>query len=155
MLPSRLSLRSGTLGAVLAHRPAPTPTRLLALALAAGLALPSTAAARTIRAHNITSPSGLIGCLQLKFGGPGIECQASYLPDIGPLDSYLELHPRGRAVLGERGDFPGYSTRPVKLRYGDVWRVARIRCSMRRTGLTCRNRDRHGFHMAKGDVRRF
>jgi hypothetical protein len=41
------------------------------------------------------------------------------------------------------------------LRYGDTWKRPGIRCTMRTTGLRCRNLDGHGFRLAKGAVRRF
>ncbi len=74
----------------------------LATALLAG-----PAAAATVSYKNFRSPQGKVRCYVLQFGGKGIECSAPYLEEIGELDTYLGLEPRGRARYGERGDFPG------------------------------------------------
>jgi hypothetical protein len=112
------------------------------------------ASAKTVTAYNIVSPSKLISCWAV-LQSTEIECTAPYLPDIGDLDSYFSLRPRGTAKLAQRGDFPGHSTPRRTLRYGDTWARTGIRCTMRTTGLTCRNRDGHGFHIQKGNTRRF
>lgn len=112
------------------------------------------ASARSVTAYNIVSPSKLISCWAV-LQSTEIECSAPYIPEIGELDTYYALRPRGRTKVSERGDFPGHSTPRRTLRYGDTWVRPGIRCTMRRSGLTCRNRDNHGFHLAKGDTRRF
>jgi len=112
------------------------------------------AQARTVSHPNIVSPSKQISCYAVQ-DSQRIECMAPYLKRFGEGDPYLALSPRGRAVEGARGDFPGFSTPRRTLRYGDTWKRPGIRCTMRSSGLTCRNEDRHGFHVAKGDVRRF
>ena len=119
-------------------------------------ALAPGASARTVHYKNFVSPSKLISCLSVKYGGRGIECSAPYIPQIGELDTYYALEPRGRSRLGERGDYPGYpNAKPRTLHYGDTYARHGIRCTMRASGLTCRNRSKHGFHLAKGDLRRF
>ena len=65
------------------------------------------------------------------------------------------MRPNGRARLSERGDFPGFSTPRRTLHYGDLWKRTGLACSMKTSGLTCRNRDNHGFHIAKGKSYRF
>ncbi len=127
------------------------------LAVAFLLALPAPGAvAKTVKYKRFVSPSGQIRCYAVKYGGKGIECHADYLERIGELDPYLGLEPRGRARHGERGDFPGFpNARERTLRYGDVYKRKGVRCKMRESGLRCRNRDRHGFHLAKGDTYRF
>lgn len=112
------------------------------------------ASAKTVTAYNVVSPTKLISCLAV-LDRTEIECSAPYLPDIGELDSFFALRPRGTAKLSERGDFPGHSTPRRTLQYRDTWVRPGIRCTMRRSGLTCRNRDNHGFHMQKGNTRRF
>ena len=114
----------------------------------------SGASAKTVTAYNIVSPSKLISCWAV-LQSTEIECTAPYLPDIGELDSYFALRPNGKARLSQRGDFPGHSTPRRTLRYGDTWVRPGIRCTMRTSGLTCRNRDSHGFHMQRGNTRRF
>jgi hypothetical protein len=111
--------------------------------------------ARTVKALNVISPSGQISCHAVKYGGPAIECFAIHLRRIGYLDPYFELKPHGRTIYAERGDYDGYTAPRRKLRYGDEWRRPGVRCSMKTTGLTCRNLDGHGFHMARGDNYRF
>ena len=125
---------------------------LIALVACALAAAP--AAARTVKATDVVSPTGMISCLAVKFGS-GIECSAPYLPDIGELDTYMALKRHGRSILSERGDNPGFGHKPVKLHYGDTWRRPGIRCAMRTSGLRCHNLDGHGFSIAKGAVRRF
>ena len=126
---------------------------LLATALLA-LALAATASAKTVTAKSIVGPNQQITCFAVK-GSTEIECLAAFLPEIGELDTYLAVRARGKAKLAERGDYPGYDVRPRTLRFGDTWKRPGIRCTLRRTGLTCRNLDEHGFHLERGDVRRF
>ena len=122
---------------------------LLALAGSAGVAQ-----ARTVSYNNIVSPSKLISCWAV-MDSSRIECSAPYLPDIGELDTFYALSPHGKSRVGERGDFPGFPTPRRTLRYGDTWKRPGIRCTMRRSGLTCHNLDGRGFHIAKGALRRF
>ena len=130
--------------------------RLATLAAIAALTgvLPATAVSATVSYHNIRSPSKQISCIAVKYGS-GIECSAPYLPDIGDLDTYLALKAHGRSKLSERGDNPGYGGPIRTLHYGDTWKRPGIRCTMKTSGLTCRNRDKHGFHIQRGHVRRF
>lgn len=126
----------------------------LAFAVALLTAAPASAAVVTYR--NVISPSKQITCLAMKYGGPGIECSAPYLPRKYDLDPYYELHPHGRVKAGERGDYVGYpGALRHTLRYGDTWKRPGIRCSMTTSGLTCHNLDGHGFHLQKGHLRRF
>ena len=126
-------------------------TILLAILLGAA-AGPARAAVST--ATDIRSPSGLISCWAVIHSSE-IECSAPYVHRFGDLDSYLAVRPRGHSELGERGDYPGYGHKPRTLQYGDTWKRPGIRCAMRTTGLTCRNRDGHGFHLQRGNVYRF
>lgn len=126
------------------------------LVVLAFLLLAPPAAAKTVAYKRFVSPSGQIRCYAVKYGGKGIECFADYLERTGELDPYLGLEPRGKARRSERGDFPGFpNAKERTLAYGDVWKRKGIRCTMRSTGLRCVNRDGHGFHMARGDVRLF
>lgn len=126
---------------------------LLATALLA-LGLSATASARTVTARNIVGPNKNISCFAVQESTE-IECLASFLPEIGELDTYLAVRARGRSELSERGDYPGSSARPRTLRFGDTWQRPGIRCRMRTSGLTCRNLDEHGFHLERGHIRRF
>ncbi len=125
---------------------------LLVLAV---LVLPASASAKTVHYKNFISPSKLISCISVKYGGRGVECSATYMP-AKDLDPYYALEPHGKAKAGERGDYPGYpNVKQRTLAYGDTYKRHGIRCTMLESGLTCRNRDGHGFHIAKGDLRRF
>jgi hypothetical protein len=129
--------------------------RSVVLALLAVLILPLGAQARSVSYLNFHSPSTRIGCSVERFGGPGLECSSPDITRLGDLDPYFRVAPRGRARHGQRGDFNGFSARSRTLRYGQTWRRFGVRCRMRRSGLTCRNRSGHGFHIAIGDTRLF
>jgi hypothetical protein len=132
-------------------------TRRLALVLVLALAVPATAAAKVVHYKNFRSPSKMITCISVKYGGKGIECSAPYLPPPKyDTDPYYGLEPTGKAFLAERGDYPGYpKAKQRTLHYGDTYKRHGIRCTMRESGLTCRNKSGHGFHLAKGDIGRF
>jgi hypothetical protein len=130
--------------------------RCAGLTVAAMLALAAPGGAAVVTYKNVVSPSKLIGCIALKYGGPGIECTAPYLPGKHELDPYFALKAHGTVKTGERGDYPGYpGAKQHTLHYGDTWKRPGIRCTMQSSGLTCHNLDQHGFHIARGDVRRF
>jgi len=133
--------------------------RTLVLSAVIVLAIPAVAQARTVTYKRIVSPSKQIRChAVIAIAGGGIECHASYLPNFEPgadLDPYVHLKRRGRTIASERGDYTGYSVQQRTLSYGDVWKRPGIRCTMRTSGLTCRNLDKHGFRLAKGAFRRF
>lgn len=129
--------------------------RMVAATMVAAMAgSGAVASAKTVTANNVVSPTKLISCWAV-LQSTEIECTAPYLPNIGDLDSYYALRRNGRSVLSERGDFPGHSTPRRTLRYGDTWKRTGIRCTMRTTGLTCHNRDNHGFHIERSHTYRF
>jgi hypothetical protein len=132
-----------------------TPVRcLLATALFALAGLPATASAETVTYKSVVGPNQQISCFAVQ-ASTEIECSAPFVPEIGELDTYLAVRSRGKAKRSERGDYPGYPVRRRTLHFGDVWQRPGIRCTVRRTGLTCRNLDDHGFHLERGHVRRF
>jgi hypothetical protein len=131
--------------------------RVSLLAILALLVVAAPASAKVVHYKRFHSPSGMIGCFAMKYGGKGVECFAPYLPPgkYGT-DPYYGLEPHGDAIVAERGDFPGYPNAPERtLHYGDTYKRKGVRCTMRESGLTCRNKDGHGFHLEKGNVRRF
>jgi hypothetical protein len=131
-------------------------SRLPLAAVLAALALAAPAQAKTVQAHSIVAVGDQISCWALlPAAGRGIECTAAFLPDLGELDPYLALSAHGRATEGERGDYPGYPGRPTRLRDGDRWTSKGVRCRLVGAGLTCRNRDGHGFVLRRGAIRRF
>jgi hypothetical protein len=118
------------------------------------LALPATASAETVTYKSIVGPNKQLSCFAVK-ASTEIECSATFVREIGELDTYLAVRAHGKAILAERGDYPGYNVRRRTLHFGDTWQRPGVRCRMRTTGLTCRNLDGHGFHLEKGHVRRF
>ena len=133
--------------------------RALALlaVLAAALALPAAALAKEV---HFTTPSGNIDC---RGGGSSISCevQKAHWPRVPPRPKDCDLDwvgtqlnlSKGRVTLGScRGDIgplcvpssPGdrCTTRPTAA----AWSSTRngIRCTSRRTGLTCRSRNGEG-----------
>jgi hypothetical protein len=131
-----------------------TILRCLLATAVLGLALAATASAKTVSYKNITGPNKQLSCWAV-MGSTEIECAAPFVPEIGELDTYLAVRARGKAILSERGDFPGYDAPRRTLRFGDIWQRPGVRCKLRSNGLTCRNLDGHGFHLQKGHVRRF
>ena len=83
----------------------PTVRCLLATALLA-LVLTATASAKTVSSKNIVGPNKNISCFAVR-GSTEIECSATFVPEIGELDTYLAVRARGKAKLSERGDYPG------------------------------------------------
>ena len=129
--------------------------RLAALTIL-GLALVAAPAqAKTVHAKRINAPAGIRCWAVMPVAGKGIECGAPFLAKIGELDPYLAVSRHGRAILGERGDYTGYSDRPKRMADGDTWRWKGVTCRLRDRGLTCRNADGHGFVLKKGAIRRF
>ena len=132
------------------------PARILLAAAATAVFAPA-ALGGTIHHARFQSPTKLIQCgVNIEQEGGGISCFAPYLPHTD-LDGYVKLKPHGRPKLGERGDSPWLpSARTVvTLRYGEGWSRAGLHCTMRTTGLTCRNEDHHGFVLSKQRQRYF
>jgi hypothetical protein len=131
------------------------------LVLTAGLtvAIVAAAPAATVDYKRIQSPSKQIQChAVIASAGGGIECNASYLVNVDPkadLDSYFQLKQHGKTIAGERGDYTGYIVKTHTLKYGNTWKRPGIRCSMKSSGLTCHNLDKHGFTLARGAIKRF
>ena len=61
---------------------------------------------------------------------------------------------RGRAGPTCAGDTV-YDPRAPVLAYGSTWSLAGLSCASRATGLTCRNRDGHGFFLSRASWRVF
>lgn len=129
------------------------PTLLLLAAVL--VAQPAATAAAPVDHKVFRTPSGRVECHAVRYGGPALECSSPDIPELGELDSYFLLRARGRTVYAERGDYDGYVARREVLRYGQTWRRSGVTCRLRTSGLSCRNRDGHGFHLARGAARRF
>jgi hypothetical protein len=121
--------------------------RPLAAAAFAALLLAAPAHAQTVTAKRVNVDTYTSCFLVMPVAGGGIECASTALPDTGELDPYVALHRHGRTHVGERGDYPGFPGRNVRLHDGDVWRIAGITCRVKARTITCRNQDRHGFRL--------
>jgi hypothetical protein len=117
------------------------------------------------------TPSGKIVCLSFSDSGGGVVCGVSTglkppipkagHPECQHLDyqgNRVELPGTGRVQLlpcsGDAGPF-GDPAHTVFLHYGDSRKVAGITCSEATKGLTCRNRDGHGFFLSLRSWRTF
>ena len=128
---------------------------VLILAALAVAAVP--AAAKTIHHARFQSPSKQIACgINIKLEGNGITCFAPYLKHK-LLEGYVKLNPHGKTIKGERGDDPWLPSAKTSatLHYGEHWSGSGVRCTMETVGLTCKNRDNHGFFLSKQKQRYF
>ena len=64
------------------------------------------------------------------------------------------MGPRGKAGPTCAGDTV-YNTRAPILAYGRTWSYGGVVCKSRTTGLTCHNRDAHGFFLSRASWRVF
>jgi hypothetical protein len=130
--------------------------RWLGLIIAAILALAAPASAARV---HFSTPSRNIGCIgDARLLRCDIQQTATKPPpkprsckfDWG---NYFELRPQGRARRLCVSD-SALGGRRI-LTYGWTLRLGRMSCVARRTGLTCRNRDGHGFFLSRARVRLF
>jgi len=120
-------------------------TVLAVVALALTAATPAAAATKRFQ-----TPSHNIVCLYSSSGGPGphLRCDVRSLNDTA---FTLDRTHRGRRVHVTDAVTAG----PV-LRYGRTLRLGPLRCTSRRTGLTCRSTvSRHGFFLSRARQRVF
>lgn len=115
---------------------------------------------------NFKLPSGNIGCGYAKFTGEtaNLRCEIiSRLVPMPPKPRQCTEGVWGRAVgMAPTGRAAGYCisdtvmepTAPV-LQYGRTWARGGFTCTSRSTGLTCRNRDGHGWFLSRGSSRIF
>jgi hypothetical protein len=122
--------------------------RLVIAAVLALLAFPAGASASFIQ---FRSPTGRIGCAFESGGGlkPIVRCEWA-----GSNDRALWVGVRGRAHRLKISDTVRDPHAKV-LRYGRSLRFHRIKCTSRRTGMTCRNRSGHGFTVSVQHQTRF
>lgn len=143
---------------------------LAALALCVGVALGGAAYASARAADGyFKTPSGNIICFYdtgpVKFVDCGI--RSGLKPAVhphrcrvgDPVHSMIDLPASGRPIVpqcaGDPGPFLGYQQHPRTLAYGRQWRGAGMRCTSAMRGLTCRNRDGHGFFLSRAHWHRF
>ena len=117
---------------------------LAATALALAAAAPVSAAAKSFQ-----TPSHNIICLYSSSGGPGpfLRCDVRSLNDTA---FTLDRRHRGKRVHVTDAVPAGHV-----LRYGRSLTLGPIRCTSRRTGLTCRNGAGHGFALSRERQRVF
>jgi uncharacterized protein DUF6636 len=144
--------------------------RLLLLALAvAALAVPASALSLT----HFTSPSGNIDCLGFTAPAPGVDClvQRAAWPRVPPKPASCDLdwsatevrifnrHVRLGSCRGDIGPLCVGSGPPPchVLPYGRSVTIGSIRCTSRRSGVTCRTRRGRGvgFEVAREGYRLF
>lgn len=116
--------------------------RIVSLA-AVALAVSPAAASATIRAFR--SPSGTIGCVYYRDPSTPafVRCDVRGTGDRG-----WRVKNTGRARRIHATDTVLDPRAPV-LAYGKSRDFGRIVCTSRRSGMTCRNRDRHGFRLSR------
>lgn len=109
-------------------------------------------------AEGFRSPDDAIHCVW--FDGTSPTCEVNWATSRPPykprtcepqIDGlHYGLEDTGRTVLGcNMGDSVRDSSFPV-LPYGESRRVGGVTCTMRRDGLRCENRSRHGFTLWRG-----
>lgn len=141
-----------------------TGVQALALALLLGGSVAGTSAARagTGRLTSFNTPSGNIGCIAF---GQYLRCDIAHKSWQAPRvqspcrlvrgDS-LTMRGTGRPVWTCHGDTalaPRGSRRA--LAYGTRWQRGPFSCTSRITGLTCTNRQGHGFFLSRQSYRLF
>jgi uncharacterized protein DUF6636 len=123
--------------------------RLAFAAVLALLALPAGASGSTFR--QFRSPTGHIGCAFESGGGLPRQVRCEW---DGSNDRAFVLRQRGRTHVIKISDTVRDPHAKV-LHYGRSLRFGRIKCTSRRTGMTCRNRRGHGFTVSVQHQRRF
>jgi hypothetical protein len=121
------------------------------LAFAAVLALLAFPAGASATFRQFRSPTGKIGCAFESGGGlkPIVRCEWA-----GSNDVAIWVGVRGRAHRLKISDTVRDPHAKV-LHYGHSLRFHRIKCTSRRTGMTCRNRRHHGFTISVQHQRLF
>lgn len=133
--------------------------RLAGLVAVAGLALAAPGASSGLGVH-FSTPSKNIGChgesIFVRCDIAVTRAKPPPKPRSCQYDwgNYFELRQRGRPRRLCASD-SALGSRRI-LGYGRTQRIGlRITCTSRTTGLTCRNRDGHGFFLSRERVRLF
>jgi hypothetical protein len=126
---------------------------LLVVGLLALAAVPATA--KPLKSARFQSFHFLVGCgVQLPELG-GMSCFSEAIPST-ELDGYVELHKRGEAQTGERGDSPWVNASMARpLKKGQAWRRAGVTCKRKGAVVRCVNQDKHGFELSPDEFRVF
>ena len=144
---------------------------LAALVICAGAGLGGAPHARAQRVGGyFKTPSGNIICFYDTATAAGfVQCgiRSGLKPGVrphrcsvgDPIHDRIDLPASGRPTVprcaGDPGPFLGYQDHPRTLAYGRHWSGAGIRCTSAKRGLTCRNRDGHGFFLSRARWHRF
>ena len=128
-------------------------TAVTLLAAGGALAGAATASATLIQ---FRSPTGKIGCAATNMNGPyNLRCDVqspTFTPparggcDLDNGDSF-SMSAKGRPVWTCHGD-TALGAGKV-LGYGRTWSWGPFRCTMRTSGITCRNNGGHGFMLSQ------
>ena len=108
---------------------------LAAVAIAATAALPAQAATE----RHVRTPSKRIACLMLTTS---VRCDTFFLNDVG---FRLTAHGKGKRI--HVTDTVALVKEPT-LAYGSSAKLGPFTCTSRTAGLTCRNRQGHGFFVS-------
>ena len=122
--------------------------RVVAAAIGAALALTITPASSAFAISEFRTPKHAAYCGPTHGAAP--PRMICWTPDDG---FTVSMDKRGRARSRYVSDNRGFRDPITKrvLRFGKTWRnsVLGYRCVSRRTGLTCRNRDGHGWWLGR------
>lgn len=141
----------------------PARRHLITGLVAAGL-LAGTATSASALVH-FKSPSGNIGCIGDRTE---VRCdirQSSATPpprpktcrfDWGTAYVITPKAKRGRGLCASDTTLPTPGDRSIRaIAYGTSIRFGPLKCTSRRTGMTCRNRLGHGFRLSRQVIRLF
>jgi hypothetical protein len=147
---------------------------ILLVVVPAGLSAAGVGAAGNAKTGFFKSPSGKIFCAWERGGHPSAAVLCGVATGLKPpipksadpaackasdyVGNRVELDVTGRVRLvpcaGDAGPFADPDHTPY-LRYGRSWSTAGLTCTSATTGITCRNRDRHGFFLSLRSWRTF
>jgi hypothetical protein len=134
----------------------------MVMAVAAVLAAPA-AGARSLSTKTFLTPSKNIACAYYPASITGRAVfRCDLMSGLHPRPARhcdvdwtgASMAPRGKAGPTCAGDTVYDRSAPV-LAYGKSWFYGGITCASRATGLTCRNRDGHGFFLSRQSWRVF
>ena len=140
----------------------------LVICVGAGLAGAPNASARPADGY-FKTPSGNIICFYDTGPAKFVQCgiRSGLKPAVhahrclvgDPVHDRIDLPASGRPTVprcaGDPGPFLGYQQHARTLAYGRHWSGAGMRCTSAKRGLTCRNRDGHGFFLSRARWHRF
>ena len=149
-IPDRAGIRagSGIAALVIVALVILGPTGGEAFAAGESTRVPSATDARaTLHAKSFRSPSGHIRCsYTTTVDGPQLLCVVDTVKDSN--GAYGMMYADGPVDVGPVDDFGVGRTRAV-LHCDQQWSRGGMSCKMARSGITCRDRDGHGFKLSR------